>query len=554
MRNSPIIYAAMWMACLSGGAARGDEKMTHEKPGERQLVQIEYGVGGRYTETRWISEKHGGSTRDIPGRVAQEAFRDDPNAQQEAAECLKLLKAAEQPKEPPDDPQRIVTVRCAEGEMIVVKRFPAQNVPQEVRGMLLAMGYACDARKFDVLTFVKTHEGNEEASREQREEEVDALKNEARSVATMNNNYTKAIELYTKALAIDPKSTEILMKRAQMHEANGEPDAGAADYSEVIRLDPKNEEAYKQRAFGYRKRGMKEKAAAAYTEWIAFNPKAALAYEERGFLFHWQDDEKLIADMSQAIALYSQGIGEVHTTPYAMRAEAYARRGETEKALADYTMAIGIAPRDADYYSRRADIYFGKGDYEKAFADYDKAAEIDPEDLNKFMDRGYAYYHRGQWDKALEDVDAVMKLEPAWINAVILRGNIYSAEGKYAEAMKEFNDAIAQGDRSTPGYNAAAWLMATCPDEKFRDGAKALEYAEKACEIAKWRADWNIDTLAAVCAESGKWEDAVSYENQAIKVGTANKQDAKTLKGYADRAALYAQKKPYRETGGGAGN
>ena len=234
---------------------------------------------------------------------------------------------------------------------------------------------------------------------------------------------------------------------------------------------------------------MPERAAEAYTEWIAFNPKAELAYEERGFLFEWRDDDKLIADMSQAIALYSQGIGEVHTTPYATRAEAYARNGETEKAIADYTAAIQIDPDWGASYSERARLYFDAGDYNKAFADYDKAAELDPKDLNKFMDRGYAYYHRGEWDKALADVDSVMKLEPAWINAVILRGNIYSAQGKYVEAMKEFNDAIAQSDRVVPGYNAAAWLMATCPDGKFRDGAKALEYAEKACEIGSWHWD-----------------------------------------------------------------
>ncbi|HWB60587.1 MAG TPA: tetratricopeptide repeat protein [Chthoniobacteraceae bacterium] len=549
-----MIRAAICIPWIFVWAALGGDKMTHENPGEKQLAQIEYDVGGRYTETRWISEKRKGSTRDIPGQAALEVSQDDPNALQEAAECLKLLKSVEQPKELPDDPRRIVTVRCADGDAIVVKRFPAGNVPQEVRGMLLAMGYACGARGFDVLTFVATPEAGEEADREQRQEELEALEKEARSVASMNNDYARAVELYTKALELAPKSTELLMKRAGMHEANGEPDAAAADYGEVIQLDPKNEEAYKLRAFAYRKKGMREKAAEAYTAWIAFNPKAALAYEERGFLFLWRDDDKLIADMSQAIALYSQGIGEVHTTPYTMRAEAYARKGEREKAIADYTEAIQIDPDWAASYSGRAGLYFDEGDYDKGFADYDKAAELAPKDLNKFMDRGYAYYQRGEWDKALADVDSVMKLKPGWINAVILRGNIYSAQGKYEEAMKEFDDAIGQSDRVVSGYNAAAWLMATCPDEKFRDGAKALEYAEKACEIGTWHWDGNIDTLAAAYAESGKWEDAVNYENLAIKVGTANREDAGTLKGYAERAALYAQKKPYRETKGVPGN
>ena len=186
-------------------------------------MQIEYDVGGRYTETRWISEKHNGSTRDIPGQAAQSVFQDDANARQEAAECLKLLKAAEQPKELPGDPRRIVTVRCADGEAIVVKRFPAGNVPQEVRGMLLAMGYACGARGFDVLAFVKTPEADEDTNLERRGEELEALESEARSVATMNNNYAVAIRLAKACWRSSRNRPESPHEAGGDAEANGEP-------------------------------------------------------------------------------------------------------------------------------------------------------------------------------------------------------------------------------------------------------------------------------------------------------------------------------------------
>ena len=50
--------------------------------------------------------------------------------------------------------------------------------------------------------------------------------------------------------------------------------------------------------------------------------------------------------------------------------------------------------------------------------------------------------------------------------------------------------------------NDLAWLLATAPDARFRDGPRAVEHATRACELSGWRDAAALDTLAAAYAET----------------------------------------------------
>lgn len=97
-----------------------------------------------------------------------------------------------------------------------------------------------------------------------------------------------------------------------------------------------------------------------------------------------------------------------------------------------------------------------------------------------------------------------------------------------------------------PPCDALARLLATCPDDKARDGKRAVEYATTACERTGWKDPMYLDTLAAAYAEAGQFEEAVRYQTRAL--------EDPTLKGDLRKAArqrleLYRQKKPFRDQG-----
>jgi tetratricopeptide (TPR) repeat protein len=89
---------------------------------------------------------------------------------------------------------------------------------------------------------------------------------------------------------------------------------------------------------------------------------------------------------------------------------------------------------------------------------------------------------------------------------------------------------------------SAAWLMATCPDERFRDNDRAVAAAKKAIELDGGEDYRYLDTLAAAHASAGKFDDAKSIMEEVIKI--APDEAKERLK---KRLAIYEEGKPYRE-------
>ncbi len=82
-------------------------------------------------------------------------------------------------------------------------------------------------------------------------------------------------------------------------------------------------------------------------------------------------------------------------------------------------------------------------------------------------------------------------------------------------------------------------LRAACPDDRIRDGKKALEAARKAYELAKGPNE--LATLAAAHAELGEFDKAVEWQAKAIEAAPEGQKDQ-----YQERLKLYQEKKPYR--------
>ena len=84
-----------------------------------------------------------------------------------------------------------------------------------------------------------------------------------------------------------------------------------------------------------------------------------------------------------------------------------------------------------------------------------------------------------------------------------------------------------------------------CPDEGYRDGKKAVDYAKQAIKISGDK-DWNfLDTLAAALAENGDFDEAVVNQKKAIKLAP---EDDKS--DYQARLKLYESKEAYRSNVG----
>ncbi len=121
------------------------------------------------------------------------------------------------------------------------------------------------------------------------------------------------------------------------------------------------------------------------------------------------------------------------------------------------------------------------------------------------------------------------------------RGKSGGSRDKYAEAIGDYEAAARIDPDYAIAFNALASLQATCPAAEFRDGAKAVQNATRACELTNWKDARYVGTLAAAYAEAGDFETAVKWQKKAI-ILLPEKQDY-----YEDRLKLYQSGKPYHK-------
>jgi tetratricopeptide (TPR) repeat protein len=278
-----------------------------------------------------------------------------------------------------------------------------------------------------------------------------------------------------------------------------------ADYDEAIRLDPNCAAAYDNGGFAWSRKNDNRKAVADFTETIRLNPRNAVAFYNRG------------------------------TT--------WMRLGNYEKAIADFDEAIGLDPTDASAFCNRAWAWSQKDEHTKAIDDYANALRLKPGLLFAYRRAAARWYWKEEFDKAMTDFGEAIRLDRRNARLYSSRGLAFQSMREFAKALIEFNEAVRIDPKNAHAYNSRAWLLATCSDEKVRDGKRAVESATKACELTEWKNGFHVGTLAAAYAEVGDFDAAIKWQARANALYN-HVEDRK--KGEA-RLKLYEGKTPYRE-------
>lgn len=276
-----------------------------------------------------------------------------------------------------------------------------------------------------------------------------------------------------------------------------------------------------------------------FTNQIRANPDEGQWYNYRGIVWALRGEYDIaIADFSEAIRLDPGDEGAFNNRGTARR-----HKNDFDKAIADHNEAIRLNPTFSLAFMDRGLAWSQKKDYENAIADYNEAIRLDPNDASAFICRGWVGSQKKDYDKAIADYDEAIRIEPKYALAFSNRG-IARSNREYEKAIVDYSEAIRIDPKFASAYNSLGWLWATCPERKYRDGKKAVESATRACELSEWKNAYRLETLAAAYAEAGDFDNAVEWQEKAIKFYA----DADARKKGEERLKLYKDKKPYRET------
>src|SRR5262249_14559846 len=122
--------------------------------------------------------------------------------------------------------------------------------------------------------------------------------------------------------------------------------------------------------------------------------------------------------------------------------QTWAVKGEPQKAAADYTEAIRLAPKNAAARFARGQAWFSLKEFERALADFDEAIILAPKNPAYFQTRGWTWFVVRNHDRALADLSEAIRLDPQFAHAYFQRANVLSSASQIDRAIADFGDAI----------------------------------------------------------------------------------------------------------------
>jgi lipoprotein NlpI len=204
----------------------------------------------------------------------------------------------------------------------------------------------------------------------------------------------------------------------------------------------------------------------------------AAAYSKKG------DFERAIADYTQFLELFPKNM-----FAYYCRGVAYYRKQDYDRAIADYTTAIQLNPRHQHAYVNRGAAYYQSGDLDRAVADYDLAIQLNPEDGRAYIARGVAFYGKGDIDRALSEYEQAIRLNPQDENALLHRAAAYRAKGELEHAIADYDQLIELKPKNARAYRdrAMTYLQAGSTLKSLADLDQSSELDPKDVYTALWR-------------------------------------------------------------------
>ncbi len=388
---------------------------------------------------------------------------------------------------------------------------------------------------------------------------------------------------FDEALVQFQKAMEVKSDKAEFHNNLGlalanrkQIDAAITHYQKALQIKPDYTEAYNNLGVALGGSGRLEEAIVQYQKALEINPNHADTLNNFGLAL------AQCGRLDEAITQYEKA---VKIRPHYAEAldnlgNALAGCGRTEEAIACYQKAVEVNPDYAEAYSNLGLALAGRGRVEEAIANYRKALESKPDSAAVHNNLGLALAGRGEIDEALGHYRQALAVEPKYAEAHNNLANALANRGEIDEAMVHYRKALeAKPDyagarrnleivqsrweeirkalagrrellRSRPDditlLNDTAWMLATNPNASIRNGAEAVELAQRADQLCKGQEPAILGTLAAAYAEAARFPQALETAERALTLAT-NQNNSVLADTLRIRIKLYQSGFPYRD-------
>ena len=279
-------------------------------------------------------------------------------------------------------------------------------------------------------------------------------------------------------------------------------------WEDTVVKAPENERAHNNFGAALTQRGRFDEAIVQIEKALEIQPDYADAHDNLGVVLTDQGRiEEAIAHLNKALAANPNLPGAHYNL-----ARALFRRGLVDEAMTHYQKALELNPDYAEAHNNYGSVLAGRGQLDEAIAHYRKALEINPGHANA---RHNFDLVQSQWEE------------------------LHKTLARRRELLRSHADDIAL-------LNETAWMLATNPNASIRNGAEAIELAQRAVQLSEGREPTVLDTMAAAYAEAGRFSEALETARKAAELATRqnNRPLAESIKA---KISQYEAGTPFRE-------
>jgi tetratricopeptide (TPR) repeat protein len=275
--------------------------------------------------------------------------------------------------------------------------------------------------------------------------------------------------------------------------------------------------------------------------------QSAIAYRQRGSAYGTKGElDRAIADFTEAIRLDPR-----NAEGFARRADAYLDRQQLDQAIGDFSEAIRLGPDSPTARNNRGVAYWRKRDYARAIEDFDQAIRLNSTNPRAFLNRALVYEDQQQFDRAMADIAEAIHLNPNMADAFWLRGRLNEGQKNYRAAIEDYTRAIKLDPNNSIFFNdrggaeldqtaAIDEMMRSLPDAARRQMAGNVLFAADESN-PDGGASYQIDACSGKAHLLGRGgEQRDNYELAIEDFSQAIKLDRQYVFAFTNRARAYA--------------
>jgi protein O-mannosyl-transferase len=249
----------------------------------------------------------------------------------------------------------------------------------------------------------------------------------------------------------------------------------------------------------------------------------------------WKDD----------VTLWSHAVSStrMNATAHFNLGVAFAQQNNMHKAVEHHIKALDIRPNFLKPRLNLGLLLIRCGQPGLAIPHFRRAVDSYPSATTHYY-LGSALLEMNRLVDAAQAFEQTLQLNPEHAEAQMGLASCQIALGRIQEAIAYMHSRLSSGAGSVHLENLLAYVQATHPDVRFRNGSEAVKWAESACAKSSKSNPQFLATLACSYAEAERFPDALVTARLALGLVQPQTNLHKTLQ---YQISLFERNQPYRD-------